>query len=296
MTKLKVALEWFINPDHLPIIAGIVMQKYQQAGIEVELIEPKEHYDGFEVLKQNAIDIHVNEPIHLFEHHFDGIKSLGCFFETQGGVMVKQSSIQKLKTNQKLKVTTPAANEVTNKIGFEIIKRYAKKEGFEISQDNVEFVQTDFYHLKHLKKDEFDMAWLCFYNFEVVQALHEGFEHLFIDQNASPYANFSALELMSTQDIIDTKGEALCEFVKVTNEMVALCKSNPQLAKTLYFEYTQQEPTVLMEKIIEQTVTRFLNIEVNATKWRDLYEFLKELDLVELTVQQYDKIWELKGH
>lgn len=296
MTKLKVALEWFINPDHLPIIAGIVMQKYQQAGIEVELIEPKEHYDGFEVLKNSAIDIHVNEPIHLFEHHFDGIKSLGCFFETQGGVMVKQSSIHKLKNNQKLRVTTPAANEVTNKIGFEIIKRYAKKEGFEISKDNVEFVQTDFYHLKHLKKDDFDMAWLCFYNFEVVQALHEGFEHLFIDQDASPYPNFSALELMSTQDIIDTKGEALCTFVQVTNEMVALCKSNPELAKTLYFEYTQQENTPLMQKIVEQTVTRFLNIDVNAAQWRELYEFLHELDLVHLTQQQYDKIWEVKGH
>jgi putative hydroxymethylpyrimidine transport system substrate-binding protein len=28
MTKLKIALEWFLNPDHLPMIAGIESGKY----------------------------------------------------------------------------------------------------------------------------------------------------------------------------------------------------------------------------------------------------------------------------
>jgi putative hydroxymethylpyrimidine transport system substrate-binding protein len=50
----------------------------------VELITPTEHYDGFEELKTGTIDLHCNEPLHLFEHYFDGLKSLGCFFETRG--------------------------------------------------------------------------------------------------------------------------------------------------------------------------------------------------------------------
>lgn len=127
MTTLKVALEWFLNPDHLPMIAGVVNGKYKEAGIELEIIAPDEHYDGFDRLKEGKIDIHCNEPLHLFEHHFDSIKSMGCFFETRGGVMIRANSIEKLKNNQPIKITTPAANEVTNKIGFEILKRYSKK-------------------------------------------------------------------------------------------------------------------------------------------------------------------------
>ena len=121
--KIKIALEWFLNPDHLPMIAGVVTGKYKEAGIELEIIQPEEHYDGFEDLKSGKIDIHCNEPLHLYEHHFDGLKSLGCFFETRGGVMIRADRVEKLKSNQKIKITTPASNPITNKIGFEIIKR-----------------------------------------------------------------------------------------------------------------------------------------------------------------------------
>ena len=75
MTTIKIALEWFLNPDHLPMIAGIESKAYAKAGINLEIIQPEEHYDGFEDLKRGAIDIHRNEPLHLFEHHFDGLKS-----------------------------------------------------------------------------------------------------------------------------------------------------------------------------------------------------------------------------
>jgi hypothetical protein len=192
MTKIKIALEWFLNPDHLPMIAGVVTGKYKESGIDLEILAPDEHYDGFEQLKNGDIDIHCNEPLHLYEHFYDGLKSLGCFFETRGGVMIRASSVKKLKNNKPLKITTPASNPVTNKIGFEILKRYAMQEGFEISFENVTFVQTDFWHISNMKKDEsFDGAWLCFYNFEGIEAEHENFENLFIDQYLSPYPNFS---------------------------------------------------------------------------------------------------------
>ena len=170
MTNIKVSLEWFLNPDHLPMVTGVATGKYKEAGLDVEIIQPDEHYDGFEDLKAGKIDIHTNEPLHLYEHYFDGLKSLGCFFETRGGVMIRADRVEKLKANGKIKITTPASNPVTNKIGFEIIKRYAQKNGFVIDRENVEFVETDFWHINNMKNDEsFDGAWLCFYNFEGVE-------------------------------------------------------------------------------------------------------------------------------
>lgn len=296
--QIKIALEWFLNPDHLPFIAGVVSGKYKEAGLEVEIIEPVEHYDGFDVLKSGEIDIHINEPLHLYEHHFDGIKSLGCFFETRGGVMIRKESIEKLKSNGKIKITTPAANPVTNKIGFEIIKRYADKNGFVIDRENVEFVETDFWHISNMQKDaSFDGAWLCFYNFEGVEAQLLGFENLFIDQFESPYPNFSALELMTSQEVIDAKGEALCKFIEVTNEMVAYIKSHSMEAKSIYYDYTKTAPSKLMDNIIEDTLTRFDNdIKADNKRWRALYEFLEELELVKLDDASYEKIWATPKH
>lgn len=290
--KLRIALEWFLNPDHLPFIAGIQNGEYEKVGLQVELIEPKEHYDGFEDLKQGNIDIHVNEPLHLFEHHFDGLRSLGCFFETQGGVMIRASSIDKLINNQPIRITTPAANEVTNKIGFEILKRYATQEGFALDRESVEFVETDFYHIKNMQEQDFDGAWLCFYNFEGIEAEVEKFDNIFIDQFVSPYPNFSALELMTTKSVMDNKYEAITQFIDITNAMASKLQKEPTMAKQIYYDYTQIKPSPLMDRIIEDTLPRFAtNIEASPTRWQKLYTFLEELELVKLSNEAYNRIW-----
>ena len=291
--KIKVSLEWFLNPDHLPMVAGVFSGKYKEAGLDVEIIEPKEHYDGFEELKAGTIDIHTNEPLHLFEHYFDGIKSLGCFFETRGGVMMRADRVEKLRANGKIKITTPASNPVTNKIGFEIIKRYADKNGFVIDRENVEFVETDFWHINNMKNDEsFDGAWLCFYNFEGVEAEMEGFLNLFIDQFESPYPNFSALEFMTTQATMDEKGEAICKFIEVTNAMATYAQNHTVEVTSMYYDYTKSEKSTLMDKIIEDTIPRLqTNTKADPQKWRELYNFLEELEVVKLTDAEYDSIW-----
>ncbi len=80
-TKLTLTLEWFLNPDHLPFIAGVTTGAYEQAGLDITIIEPDDHYDGFAELQNQSIDLHVNEPIHLFEHYVPNLRALGCFFE-----------------------------------------------------------------------------------------------------------------------------------------------------------------------------------------------------------------------
>jgi len=297
MTNIKIALEWFLNPDHLPMIAGVASGRYKEEGLDVEIIVPSEHYDGFEQLKSKEIDIHCNEPLHLFEHYFDGLKSIGCFFETDGGVMIRESSIDKLYNNEPIRITTPASNDVTNKIGFEILKRYAKKEGFILDKENVEFIQTDFYHIKNMKEGDYDGAWLCFYNFEGIEAEHERFANLFIDSHSSPYPNFSALDFMTTDEVLKDKGEALCSFIAVTNEMAQFCQENIEKAKEFYYSYSKEEKTKLMDKILEDTIPRFdKHIKADSKRWYELYKFLEELELVKLSDEEYRNIWHIENH
>lgn len=180
--------------------------------------------------------------------------------------MIWDNSVEKLKANQKIKITTPASNPITNKIGYEILKRYAQKNNFVIDKENVEFVQTDFWHIFNMKNDEsFDGAWICFYNFEGIEAKIEGFDNLFIDHIISPYPNFSALELMTTQDIIDEKGEAICKFIHLTNELANYLQNNPIEAMNTYYEYTKEQKSDLMDAIIEDTIPRLkFNIKSDA--------------------------------
>ena len=295
-TALTLTLEWFLNPDHLPFIAGIHTGAYAEAGLDINMIEPTEHYDGFAELEAGNIDLHVNEPIHLFEHYFADLKALGCFFVTDGGVLIKQSSLDKLHKNQPIRITTPASNPITNKIGFEILSRYAKKNGFVLDAANVSFVETDFQHLENLQKGdeagEFDGAWLCFYNFEGIEANHIGLDYTFIDQHLSPYPNFSALELMTTHSIWQEKSEALTQFVAVSTAMAQLCIDNPEQAREIYYGYTGETPSALMDDIINDTLKRLIApIQPDAERWTALREMLATLDIADISDANYAKLW-----
>ena len=120
----------------------------------------------------------------------------------------------------------------------------------------------------------------------------EGFENLFIDQFESPYPNFSALEFMTSQETLDAKGEAICKFLEVTGEMAAYAQSHPVEATSMYYDYTKEERSTLMDKIIEDTIPRLkTDIKADSEKWRELAGFLEELDVVKLTQEQYNSIW-----
>lgn len=296
-TALTLTLEWFLNPDHLPFIAGIHTGAYQEAGLDVTMIEPTEHYDGFAELQAGHIDLHVNEPIHLFEHYFDDLKSLGCFFVTDGGVLIKQSSLDKLHQNQPIRITTPAANPTTNKIGFEILRRYAEQHNVVLDPENVDFVETDFQHLINLQQGdthgEFDGAWLCFYNFEGIEANHLGLSYTLIDQHLSPYPNFSALELMTTHRIWQDKPEALARFVAVSSDMAQLCIDDPKQARAIYYDYSGELPSSLTDDIINDTLTRLVTpIAADAARWHNLREMLATLGIAQMTDADYAKLWQ----
>lgn len=295
MTTLNITLEWFLNPDHLPMIAGIQTGAYAEAGLDICMTAPDDHYDGFDELEKGTIDIHVNEPLHLFEHYSPSIRALGTFFETDGGILMKADRIDKLHqpNGQKIRITTPVAEPKTNRIGFEILKRYAHQQGVALSFEDVVFVQNDFYHINHLLDDDtLDGAWLCFYNFEAIEASHRGLAFEFIDQKRSPYANFSALEFITTKEILGKKSEAITQFLAITRQMVAHCQDNPKLAKQYYYDYTATTPDALTDAIIADTLPRLdRNITADGTRWQAVRQMLAEIDIVHLSDDQYQTLW-----
>ena len=94
MTNLRVALEWFLNPDHLPFLIAEEKGWFAEAGLDVSLIEPKEHFDAFEAFAANELEIAITEPIHLLQDLSQGqdLRGFARFLHTNGGVMVLEKS------------------------------------------------------------------------------------------------------------------------------------------------------------------------------------------------------------
>lgn len=132
-----------------------------------------------------------------------------------------------------------------------------------------------------------------FYNFEGIEANHAGLDYTFIDQHLSPYPNFSALELMTTHSIWQEKSVALQEFVKVTTDMGQLCINDPEQARNIYYGYTGDTPSELMDDIINDTLKRLITpIKPDADRWSALRDMLTKLDIAALSDAHYAKLWQ----
>lgn len=253
---IKLAIEWFLNPDHLPFIVAQKAGIFDKYGIDFELIEPDEHYDGLSELRAGTIEFATNEPLHLIEQFDERYLTLGSYFETKGGVLLKRGSFDKPQRGETLVVTTPVSNDVTNAIGFEIIRRYYARHDQVITPEQVEFVPNGFEHIKYMQEGA-DAGWLYFYNFEGIEAEHAAMEVLYLDAQHAGFPNFSALDIFTSKDFFYANEETCVHFIHAIKGAISLITNDPETAMQHYYDYTGQTRSALMDDIIRATIVCF---------------------------------------
>jgi len=287
--KIKLALEWFINPDHLPFIVGLDKALYKKNNIELEIIEPEGHYDGFKELAENNIQLATNEPLHLIERYQKNICSIGNFFETNGGIIFTTKGHENLISGKDVKITSPVTNPVTDKIANDIIQRHLKKVGK--TNKNIKIVANDFYHIKHLKAD-FDAAWLCFENFEGVESKLEGLKvkKLYLEDVQIP--NFCALDVFASKTFADSNKNMINDFKSMAQESIKILSSDLDYSKSSYYAYTKHKPNPLMNNIIKDTIHRFKNpFDNSKDKWKSLHRYVVTQKISDISDNQYSDMF-----
>ena len=287
--KIKLALEWFINPDHLPFIVGLDRGLYKKNNIELEIIEPEGHYDGFKELAVNNIQLATNEPLHLIEKYQKNICSIGNFFETNGGIIFTMKGYENLINGNEVKITSPVSNPVTDKIANDIIQRHLKK--INKINNKIKIIANDFYHIKHLKAG-FDAAWLCFENFEGVESKLEGLKvkKMYLENVQIP--NFCALDIFASKSFAKNNENLINEFKFMTEESIKILSSDLDYSKNSYYAYTKTKPSILMDNIIKDTIHRFKNPFVNSKdKWRNLHQYVVTQKISDISSSQYEDMF-----
>ncbi|MGM0622663.1 MAG: ABC transporter substrate-binding protein [Campylobacterota bacterium] len=285
---MKIALEWFINPDHLPFIVALEKGFYKKHGIEdFEIIQPDEHYDGLEELKEHKIEFATNEPLHLIEQFHDDLMSLGMYFETKGGVVMKRKSYQNLKDGGTIKITTPVSNDKTDGIGFEIIKRYCKKQGFEPKREQVEFHPIGFYHTQNMQNG-YDAGWLYFYNFEGVEIAHTDLDVIYMDAQSAGFANFAALDIFASKRYYEQNKAKVNSFIKATQEAIDFIATDAQQSFDCYYAYTNEQKSDIMDQILEETAKCFdPKFSSSYEKELPILEFFQEIGITDLDKNKF---------
>ena len=288
--KIKIALEWFLNPDHLPFLVAKDKNIFKDLHIDLSIIEPDDHYDGFNELSEGKIEFATNEPLHLIEKYHPNIISLGNFFETNGGIIFSENGYKKLLDNQIIKISSPVSNNVTDTIAIDIIERHLQNLSVKRSC-KTEIIVKDFYHIKNLKEG-LDAAWLCFENFEGVESRLEELkvEKIYLENVNIP--NFCALDLFTSKSFFENNKDLCKDFKKGTEEAIKIIINDLDYALHVYYSETKQEKTKLMNAIIEDTYKRFKTpFDNSSKKWKNLHNYTINSNISDISQTEYSNMF-----
>lgn len=276
-SSVRIALEWFLNPDHLPLLYA-QEQARAEGTLSVELIVPDDHYDGFEALAKGEVEAVVNEPLHLLEKHGvpGALQSHGTFFHTDGGVLITREAQAKLRSGGAIRVASPVSNEVTDSLCREILIGWMRKQAVTIHADQISVYEAGFDHVENLSKGA-DAAWLAFANIEGVHAKQLGLPVDMCCTLDGGVPGFSALELIGNKYAEPAVKQALVKLVAYLDAAVPALQADPVAALALWCRASQTEPTPLTTAMVNDTLTRFVApVRPDASRWRPIWAYMRE--------------------
>ena len=281
MTRLRLGLEWFLNPDHVPFLLAQDRGWFREAGLDVELIEPEEHLDAVEAIERGEMDCAVTEPLHLVEDRAKGEMCVGFarFLHTNGGVMAR-AGIERPRDMVGARVQYPGA---PGPGGPAIVSTMIEADGGPAgTEDGFTRVNNSFYHTDALADDKADVATLVFHNFEIVEARHRGLDvrHFALKDWGVP--DFCQLVLITHPDKLQSERETFQALVRVLRRGVDAVKQDPKAAREVYFRRTDSDPgDALTGAIYDATVPCFTHdFSMAADYYRELEAWMARRGLI----------------
>mmetsp|Transcript_19313 Transcript_19313/g.59437 ORF Transcript_19313/g.59437 Transcript_19313/m.59437 type:complete len:333 (+) Transcript_19313:203-1201(+) len=236
-TPLRVGLEWFLNPDHLPLVVAQRAGLFADAGLDVELVEPADHWEAEEEIIAGRLDVAVTETLHLAQDAAKGKPVVGFarFLHTDGGVMfLKGRNITRPRDMCGATISYPG---FPGPGGPAIVNTMVEADGGHCAEP---FGKHDggFYHTDALLNGA-DVATLIFYNFEVIEAKSRGLDAGFFSLKDYGVPDFCQLVLFTTPEKLAASTPALRRLVLAVRKATGIIKTDPARARKMWLEHTR---------------------------------------------------------
>jgi ABC-type nitrate/sulfonate/bicarbonate transport system substrate-binding protein len=266
---LRLALEWSLNPDHLPLLAA--REALAVDGMALDLIVPDAHYDGFEALARGDVDLVCNEPLHLVEQRDLALRAHGTFFITEGGVLMRDAGLARLKAGLPVRIASPVSNPTTDGLARDILAGWL---GRPLSNDQLLIEACGFNHVDNIEAG-YDGAWLAFANVEGVDARLRGLACQMITTASAGLPNFSALELIGRADADAETRTAITRLIAALDAAVPALIASPDAARALWYRASNAPVSAIDDAIVDDTLSRLIApVRAHADRWRPMHAYL----------------------
>ena len=250
---LIVSLDFFANPNHVPLYAAEALGLYEEEGVEVKIVVPANPSDPVKLAAVRAIDIALTPQINYLVARSEGLPLLAI------GALIDHS------LGGLLGLAERGFGGIGDLRGKRIGYSLAPLEPIlwrtmlacaGIDEDEVELINVGFSTMQALLGGSVD-AIGAFRNFEPIQAALQGFEPVFIPQEAHCIPLTYEIILVVHPDAIDERGEELSGFLRALGRAIAFAAEQPDEALRLFLEANPDLDDELNRQSYRETLPLF---------------------------------------
>ena len=274
---LRVLADWYINPDHAPIILAEARGEFGKRDLEVELIAPADPAAPPRLVAAGEGDIAITYQPSLYQQAAEGlpVMRIGTLVGSPLNALValEDRPVKSLKDLKGLTVGYSVG-------GFEdaLLGRMLHSEG--MSLDDVTLVNVNFALTQALLSGRVAAVIGAFRNFELTQIAIEGKTGKAFLPEEHGVPSYEELIFITHRDKADDP--VMRRFLEAIGAATQWAKENPDKAKTLFFAEEPDLDDRLNNAAFEDTLPLFVSdpLVLDREAYTAFAEFMTDAGLV----------------
>jgi len=278
--KVSVILDFFANPNHVPLYVAAEKGFFTAEGIEVEILIPADPSDPLKLAQARTTEVALSPQINFLIARDAGLPllAIGALIETPlGGLLsMKEYGIDELSDLRGHRIGYSLAP-------LEPILWRTMLGSVGVSPGEFELINVGFNTVSALLSHHVD-AIGAFRNFELIQVGLLGREPMFFPQEDYNVPDTYEIILAVNPQLIAERHSELCALMAGLEQGIAYTKENPQEAIEIFFNAHPDLDDALNRRAYTATAPLYADgaRHDDKDKWERMQEYLFQSGLIDV--------------
>jgi putative hydroxymethylpyrimidine transport system substrate-binding protein len=273
METVTLLLEWFPNPDHVPLY--VAQRQFAEAlGLDLRLLVPTNPDDALDLVAANRVDLSLNyQPNVILAQSLDRpVVSVGLLIDhTLDTIMYRRGEGIESPVDLRGKRIGVAVS------GFDRMMFEAVADAVGLGREEFEPVNVGFNFTRALLDRQVDASMGAFKNYEVVEARLLGADVAYFDLADYGVPDFYQLLLVAHSNTMAQRPATLAALVRAVDMGIRFMLEEPDEALKAFLEVHPELDTLLTRQAFQATLPYFARSQhQEEAHWRRLTEFLRQ--------------------
>ena len=278
--KFKLILDWYVNPDHGPIIVADKLGYFKDAGLDIDIVAPADASVPPKMVAAGQADLAISyqQQVHLDVHADIPLIRVGTLVDSPlNCLMVRDDgSINSIADLKGKKIGFSVAGVEETVLGT-ILKKH------DIQLSDVELINVNFSLAPSLMSKQVDAVMGAYRNVELNQMAVEGVagKCFFVEEEGVPV--YDELVYVANSNKLDAaEKDKISRFLAATEKAAQYIVNHPEQSYDVFASYSSELKDELNQRAWKDTVARFSRspASLDYGRWTRYETYLKENGLV----------------